>query len=80
MGFDELVSANGNGGGMDQGVVIEEVENRRPVQEGEMLGEGEALERMRSRSPPPRLPELENLGTSLNGGSLGAEEMFGSIR
>lgn len=81
MGFDELVSANGNGnGGLDVGAV-EEVENRRPVTRGsaeeEMAGVEVALER--PRSPPPRLPELGGLGVGLDVGGLG-EGMFGRIR
>lgn len=79
MGFDELVTANGNGGVDENGG--EEVENRRPGThgsgEGQETGFGGSLER--PRSPPPRLPELGGLGVSLDVGGLG-EGMFGGIR
>ncbi|KAI9850053.1 MAG: hypothetical protein M1830_007073 [Pleopsidium flavum] len=70
MGFEELVAMNANA--LDHQNVVEEVENRRPLEVALT-----ALER--PRSPPPRLPELVNLGTRLDGGVLGAEEMFRNI-
>ncbi len=71
MGFDELVGMNGNA--LDDQEVLEEVENRRPIESSTPP----SLER--SRSPPPKLPELVNLDTRLDGGGLGAEDMFRNI-
>lgn len=44
---------------------------------------GSAIEEENSTKkgpPPPKLPELKKLGTDLNDGSLGADDMFKHIK